>query len=171
MNASVTVLEESEIVEASLCDSSKDVAHCIAGGIAMKLQKKHKCEACSSLMIATNKNPTSEKGTYLQTLSRGGLTNPSEEFSEFVCTLFAQTEMIDKQLGGQQSVRKICCVALDNYTPNSLFACSKHIHSCRKQTIQFVVNTFYKNKQKISNDKVRKDCVKAFKSKQRTNEN
>ena len=91
VNASVRELEleESEIVEASLCDSSKDVAHCIAGGIAMQLQKKHKCKACSSLMIATNKNLTSEKGTYLQTLSRGGLPNPSEEFSEIVCTLFA----------------------------------------------------------------------------------
>ena len=171
VNASVRELEESEIVEASLCDRSKDVADCIAGGSLWKLQNKHKCNACSSLMIATNKNPTSEKGTYLQTLSRGGLPNPSEEFSEFVCTLFAQTEMIDKQLSGQQSVCKICCVALDNYAPNSLFACSKPIYSCRKRTIQFVVNTFYKNKQKISNDKVRKDCVKAFKSRQRTKEN
>ena len=33
-------------------------------------------------MIATSKNPTSEKGTYPQTLSLGGLTNQSEEFSE-----------------------------------------------------------------------------------------
>ena len=48
VNASVRELklEESEIVESSLCDSSKDVAHCIAGGTAMKLQNKHKCESC-----------------------------------------------------------------------------------------------------------------------------
>ena len=157
-------------MEASLCDTSKEVAHCIAGGITKKLQKKNECESCSTMMIADSKRFLSKRGSHLKTLSRGGLTNPSDEMSDFVCTVFAQTEFIDKHMNDQQSVRKVCCVALEKYAPNSLFSCEEHIQSSRKRTIQFVVNTYYKNKQKISNDKVRKDTVKTFKSRQRTKE-
>ena len=111
-------LEEVGIMEPSLCDSSKEVVHCIAGGIAKKLQKKNKCESCSTMMIADSKSSLSKRGSYLKTLSRGGLTNPSDEMSDFVCTVFAQTEFIDKHMNGQQSVRKVCCLVLEKYAPN-----------------------------------------------------
>ena len=160
------VIEEAGIMEASLCENSNEVAHYIAGGIARKLQKTTGCERCSSLM--TKKNPSSlQTGSYFENLSRGGLTNPSKDMSEFVSTVFAQTEFIDERLKGKLSVRKACCAALEKYAPQSIISCENHKTLARKRIIQFVVNTYYKNKQKILNDKVRKDSVKSFKTRQR----
>ena len=119
-------LEEFGIMEASLCNSSIHVEHYIADGNANKYQTKHKCELCPTLMIVDNDLSMSEQGTCFVTLSCGGLTNSLDELSDFVCSVFAQTEMIDYQINCQQSVRKVCCWALDKYAPNSLFACDKH---------------------------------------------
>ena len=44
-------------------------------------------------------------------------------------------------------------------------------NSIERKIIHFVVNTYYKNRQKILNDEIRKDTVKTFKSIQRTKEN
>lgn len=170
VNSLVQNLESDEegIMEASLCDNSQEVAHCIAGAIAKKLQKSNECKPCSEMMTAGKESSSTGRGSYLKIISRGGLIKPSEEMSDFVCTIFAQTEYIDKQICGEQSVRTVCCLALEKYAPDLLFACEEHIQSCRKRTIQFIVNTYYKNKQNLSNDQVRRDSVKAFKSRQRT---
>ena len=38
------------------------------------------------------------------------LTSPSDELSDFVCSVFAQTEVIDKQISYQQHVECSECV-------------------------------------------------------------
>ena len=114
-------IEEAGIMEASLCENSREVAHYIAGGIARMLQKKTQCDSCSRLLINRDSS-ASQTGSYLQNISRGGLTNPSEEMSEFVCTIFAQTELIDGHMKGKPSVRSVCCLALDKYAPHSNFS-------------------------------------------------
>ena len=63
----------------------------------------------------------SRKGIYLETFSGGGLTSPSEEFSDFVSLVLAQSEVIDKLISCQQHVGRACCANLDKYALNSLF--------------------------------------------------
>ena len=73
--------EDTRIFEASLCCGSKEVANYIAGGIATKFIRKHKCTQCSTLMIAKDTS-FGIPDSYLEILSRGGLTTPSDEFSD-----------------------------------------------------------------------------------------
>ena len=81
-------------------------------------------------------------------LDRGSLTrwltNPSDELSNF-CVVFAETEVIDKQISFQQHDRSVTCLTLDKYAPNP-FICLWQTYSVvqKKKTIQFVVNTLYK---------------------------
>ena len=89
---------------------------------------------------------------------------------EFVCTTLAKTESIGGHMKGKPSVRSVCCLLLEKYAPQSHFSSEKHMSSSRKRTILFVVNTYYKNKQRVMNDKVRKDSVKTFTSRQRNKE-
>ena len=109
-------IEEAGIMEASLCENSKEVSHYIGGGIVRTLPKKTECDSYSRLLINCDSS-ASQTGSYLQNLSRGGLTNPSEEMSESVCTIFAQTELIDGHMKGKPSVRSVCCLALGNNAP------------------------------------------------------
>ena len=62
------------------------------------------------------------KSTLIEALSRDGLTNPSDELSNFLCSVFAETEVIDKQISFQQHDRSVTCLTLDKYAPNS-FIC------------------------------------------------
>ena len=54
-------------------------------------------------------------------------------------------------------------MALDADAPRSAFACEVHYDIGRKSAIKFIVNTFYKNKQKRTCDTVTKDIVKKLK--------
>ena len=87
-------IEEAGIVEALLCENSREVAHYIAGGIVRTLQKKIGCDSRSRLQINSDTSAPQTQ-LYLQNPPRGGLMNPSEEMSELVCTNFAQTELMD----------------------------------------------------------------------------
>ena len=42
-------------------------------------------------MTSHNEHSVSGEEVYLKALSRGGLTNPSDELSNFVCSVFAET--------------------------------------------------------------------------------
>ena len=99
------------------------------------------------------------------------MLTPSEEMSEFVCTTLAETELTDGHMKGKPSVPRMCCLAVEKFAPQSNFYSEKHMSSSRKRTIHFVVNTYYKNKQRVMNDKVCKDSVKTFKIRQRNKEN
>ena len=103
-------------------------------------------------------------------LSRGYLTIPSDELSEFVCTSFAQIEYFDEKLIKGSTVRNLAIMALDAYASRSAFACEVHYDTSRKSATKFIVNTFYKNKQKRACDTVTKDIAQKFKKRQRTNE-
>ena len=80
MNATVRELELQEfgIVEASLCDSSIHVAHHRAGESATKFQTRNKRYHAQLLY---NDILMSEKGMYIDALSRRGLINSSHELS------------------------------------------------------------------------------------------
>ena len=68
------------------------------------------------------------------------LANPSDDMSDFGCSIFAQTEFIDDRMNGQQSVRKVGCLCLEKYASNSSFSCEKHIKEHRRRSFQIIVN-------------------------------
>ena len=159
---------ESEIEDLCLNPGSAEVAYTIAGYVARKLMNRFECEKCEEMMTAgeDDKRMSME---YFNLLSRGGLTAPSSQLSEFVCSAFCIVEYVDK-LVASTSVRKITEMALHAYAPKSSFACEIHLKNGYKFSIRTVVNIFYNNKQKLARDEVRKDSLRGFKKRQRTKE-
>ena len=78
---------EIEIRESSLDDDIQQVATSIAGYISMKLGNRSKCSQCKSKFVADDIGVANNE--YLEILSRGGLTTPSESMAYFVGSCFA----------------------------------------------------------------------------------
>ena len=98
-------LREDEIICLSLSESARDVAEVVAGYVATILNCQFHCENCEDMMtIYTNK--------YFDALSRGGLTVPSSNLLEFVCSSFAILDFAETVIKST-SVRKLCEICLD----------------------------------------------------------
>ena len=158
----------SDLLRSQLSDESREVALTIAGYIAKKLYKRSKCPHCHRRLIANTDDVS--HSDYLKILSRGGLTCPSTGLSEFVSQVFSALDSISPILqkhSNDISIRKAAEIVLDKLFDQIVFMCDTHINLGKKWTLRTVVNIFYNNHQKISNDSVRKDQVKEFKSRQR----
>ena len=118
-------------------------------------------------MVQHEKSDNTNK--YFDDLSRGGLTVPSSNLLEFVCSSFAILDFAETVIKST-SVRKLCEICLDIYAPESSYSCTEHEKLCRKFTIKMLVNIFHNNKQKHMCDNVRKEGVKKFKRRQRNKE-
>ena len=57
-------IEEAGIMETSLCENRRKVAHYIVGGMVRTVQKKTECDSCSRMLINCN-NSASQTGSYL----------------------------------------------------------------------------------------------------------
>jgi hypothetical protein len=169
-NDFLAILEdkENEIVEASLSADSEEVAHYIAGNIAKRIIERVKCCDCESHVIETGDHVDTPHNTYLSDLSRGGLTIPSREVSDFVCNGYALLDLLDEHMG--INVRHMSLVALDKYSPDLAIGCETHKVSNRKFALKVITNTFFNNKQNQATDTVREDGVKSFKQRQRRKE-
>ena len=158
-----------QILQSQLTDESREVATHIAGYVAKKLSKRTKCTSCQKRLIATPDEVT--HSNYLKLLSRGGLTCPCTGLAEFVCQLFSALDSIGSILQKHAkdiSIRKAAELVLGKLFDQIVFTCNLHEDIGKKWTIRtVVVNIFFNNHQKISNDSVRKDQVKEFKSRQR----
>ena len=157
---------ENEIMEASLCKDSEEVARFIAGYAARNILQKTKCEECCSKMIPEREN---EAHGYLEILSRGGLIQPSAALSYATANCFALVDCISEKLPSS-SVRAFCKQALEKYAPQIESSCETHIDSNRKAVIRIVVNIYFNRKQKLAGDSVRKQQVIGFKKRQRNRE-
>lgn len=158
---------ENEIFDLSLSKDSEDVAYTIAGYVSKKLIKRFKCGACQVLMIEQDENqPPNE---YFKSLSRGGLTIPSQYINNFVCNCFAILDYADKfiEKHNEVSTRVAAEYVLKTYASNEIFTCEKHTESGRRFAAKIIVNIFFNNKQKLAADSVRESEVKAFKTRQR----
>ena len=158
----------SDLLQCHLSDDSKEVAVTIAGGVAKKLVKRSKCSNCKKQLIGSTVDVA--HCDYLKLLSRGGLTCPSTGLAEFVCQVFSVLDSISHILqkhANDISIRKAAEILLAKLLDQVAFTCDLHAELGKKWTLRTVVNVFFNDHQKISNDSVRKDQVKDFKKRQR----
>ena len=159
-----------EILEAELNDDSKEAAVTIGGYIAKKLTQRSKCSVCHLKLISAGKHIANDN--YRLTLSRGGLICPSPSLSNFVCHSFSILDLINPMLQKYSQEAPIKIIA--ERTLQSIqwgivdFTCEEHQSWGDKFATQTVINIFYNNEQKLSNDRVRKDQIKDFKIRQRS---
>ena len=106
---------------------------------------------------------------YLQILSRGGLTIPSTNLINYVCTTFAVLKFVDDLITKSGlTVRKAAeHVLIQCFQSFEAFACTTHEAIARKITNSTAVNIYFNNKRKICTDSVAVDRVKKFKKRQR----
>ena len=158
-----------QILEICLNPESLEVSVMVAGYIAKKLIEKLKCDECKHILISKEDDVELED-TYLKLVSRGGLTVPSKELSDFVSHAFAALDFFDKYISNYPSlgVRQAATHLLTKYIGEDNFSCDKHNIDIGKRVFKSITNVYYNNKRKISTDNVRKDDVKVFKKRQRT---
>ena len=161
---------ESDLLDASLSSDSLEVAHLIAGYVAKNILTRFKCDHCvSSMTSSKDSSEYSFNNKYFDALNRGGLTVPSTALSDFVSSSFAILGYAKYHIENNL-VRHTAEHLLKKYAPKSIFACDQHSEEGFKFASRTVVNIFYNNKQKICRDDVRKDAVKIFKKRQRSND-
>ena len=163
--------KSSEIRDCELSDQSKEVSFSIAGGVAKKLSQKSKCPACTKHMVSTVSNV--EHSSYLNLVSRGGLTTPTPTLSKFVNRLFSILDCISPILlkySSTLSVRPAAETIVGELVEQIQFTCDTHVSWGRKWAIRTIVNIFFNNHQKISNERKRKNQVADLKKTKRTKE-
>ena len=149
---------------------SMEVAVTIAGYIAKKLKKRFKCLSCGQKMVSTDQDVLNNE--YLKKLSRGGLICPSQSLSDFICHLFSILDIISpiliKHCSYSLSIKSFAEQIFKIYYDSVDLTCEKHQEWGIKYVSRIVINIFYNNLQKETTDSVRKDQVKEFKKRQRT---
>ena len=152
---------------------SRKVAVHIAGYIAKKLikQKKYSCCTKSFVGVLSTDNPDHD---FIQILNRGGLTVPSSDLTDYVCTAFAILESTEKLITSSGlPARTAACTILENvFRVNSgstpLFTCAQHQVMSQTYANRAVSNIFFNNKRKILTTSVVKDTVVGFKKPKRS---
>ena len=151
------------IQEATLTAEIEEVIQIVSGYIAKQLTEKTKCRQCINSLCGSKV----EKNWYFKILSRRGLKIP---FKDYVAFGFATLDLRDALL------QQYCCnnirtgaeTVLNTYSTDVLFTCADHIVWGQKWANKIMTNIFYNNKQKIKNNKIRKDGVSTFKKRQRS---
>lgn len=139
---------------------SKEVSDYVAGYIGLKM-KKHCDDCCSDHLLSVNQSVN--ESTYVSLLSRGGLTNASNELNEYVAQSFANLDVSSKIIRKSTiPERKAGEEILKTLDRPQLF-CDKHkiINSARLDRI--ITNIFFNNQRKRVTESVVKDRVASFK--------
>jgi len=155
--------------DASLSEDGVQVAIYIAGYIAKKLLKKRAYSCCHNLITSEDASEFKES-RYFQLLSRGKLTVPSSELADFVIESFAILDFFNENIMNLSglSALVVSYIVLERFGPSARFTCEKCNARVVKKSMKIVINIFFNNQRKISKDSVRKDCVNAFKKRQRS---
>ena len=157
-----------DISAASISEDSSEVATTIAGYIAKKLRKRSKCDECKSALISDSAEYV-RNNSYLEILSRGGLTSPSQALADFTCNSFAALDFTCEAIEMQnEPARSLAEYVLINYCHSELFTCHSHQDWGYKFASRIVANVFFNNKRKLTTANVRKDQVTSFKTRQRS---
>ena len=150
----------------TLSEDSREVRIYIAGYVAKKLKKRFG-DCCNRLLTGYSgvENPDF---LYAQILSRRGLTIPSTNLVNYVCTAITILEFVDDLMTKSGlPVRKVADHALIHcFQLFEIFACTTHEAIARKITNSTAVNIYFNNKRKICTDSVAADGVKTFKKRQ-----
>jgi hypothetical protein len=107
---------------------------------------------------------------YLHILSRGGLTIPSQSLKDFVFQAFSILDFISTiihDVTGSKNDRKVAEEILLQFISKTVkFTCHIHESWGVKYSLRVCINIFYNNKQKLTNETVRKDQIDGFKKRQ-----
>ena len=161
---SVNVNSDS-IMGSSLDPDSAEVATTIAGYIAKKLTKRFKCNDCSFMLSSCD--TVIENNRYLATLSRGGLTVPSQVLADYTCGCFAALDYCEERLKTEkEEARKSSEYILNALYQNSEFTCKLHKEQGFKFAARIIVNVFFNNKRKLANSNLKRDEITSFKARQ-----
>lgn len=151
----------------SLSNDSREVAVYIAGYIANKLSKQFGT-CCNDLFIGkcSSENPDH---SYVEMLSRGGLTIPSNELASYVCMAFATLDevsdvIVKADVPVRKAANRVLCHHLKLFGP---FTCVLHETPGQMIANNVVINIYFNNKRKICTDSAVVDSVKSFKRRQR----
>ena len=151
----------------SLSNDSREVAVYIAGYIAKKLSNKYgNCCNDSFLGKCSIENPDH---SYVEMLSRGGLTIPSNDLTSYVCMAFAILDdvsdvIIKSDLPVRKAANRVLCHHLKLF---GQFMCVSHEEPGQTIANNVVTNVYFNNKRKICTDSAIVDSVKSFKRRQR----
>lgn len=152
----------------SLSDSSREVGVHIAGYVAKKLKKRMgKC--CTSYLIEKSISVKNPDYSYIEILSRGGLTIPSMNLANYVCSAFAMLDFtapttLKSDIADRTAAEHVLFHQLQSF---ETFTCDTHKEKGQKLANRIITNIYFNNKRKQSTDTVMKDKVKSFKKRQR----
>ena len=110
-------------------------------------------------------------GSYFNILTQGGLTIASLELLQYASQCFAVLNYTDKSvlqqcpsLPSHAAEQFILCY----HCANVLFTCDYHTAWGGQIPQKIIVNIYFNNKQKITNNSIKKNAVVAFKQRQKT---
>lgn len=143
-----------------LSQESREVSDFIAGFIAQKARKI--TEGCCESLIVSSETPPN--GSYLEEISRGGLTVASYSLSECISQAFA---MLDACSDLIRKYKVPSCKAgkliLNKFLDDANISCANHHEKVLALVINTVMNIFLNNQRKRTSDTVVKDRIAAFK--------
>ena len=130
---------------------------------------KERLSDCCNGLLTGDSGAENLDCSYVQILSRGGLTIPSTNLVNYGCTAFAILEFMDDLITKSDlPVRKAAeRVLIRCFQSFETFASTTHEAIARKITNSTAVNIYFNNKRKICTDAVAADGVKTFKKRQR----
>ena len=111
---------------------------------------------CCNGLLTGGSGVESPDFSYVQILSRGGLTIPSTNLVNYVCKAFAILEFVDDLITKSGlPVRKAAeHVLIHCFKSFETFACTTHEPIARKIANSTAVNIYFNNKRKICTDSV-----------------
>ena len=114
---------------------------------------------------------TNPDHVYINILNRGGLTFPSSNLVDYVCTSFAIFSLTESHISKSNIPSKIASLKVLSHVHGKKdapsFTCTKHTGYGQTFINKIVTNVFLNNKRKATTDDVRKDEVVAFKKQKR----
>ena len=156
-------IKNEDLSNLTLSTDSEEVVVYITGNISHCLLKRTQCEYCIHLL---NTDPVSN--AYVDNLDRG-LKLPPSALNNHVQTAFAVLEYTEQRIISFQTPWKNVALRLLNSLSSwENFTCELHEENNEKLAHKIIANIYFKNLAKEINEKMRKDQVEAFKSRQRT---
>lgn len=151
-----------------LSEDSREVSVHIAGYIAKKLKKRFG-SCCHEFLMGDSITSDCPDFSYMQILSRGGLTIPSINLANYVCTAFAILDVLSGAILKSKLISRLAAEHVLKHIFNSYetFTCITHENTGQTFVNRTIANIYFNNKRKISTDSVVADGVKAFKKRQR----
>ena len=132
------------------------------------MMKRTSCLDCSLCLIYYTENQSaSECFEYLSTLSRGALTQPATDLTQYVSKSFAMLDLCEYVIPQSDLHERVAAenVLKFNNLPQS-FLSDNHLENV-KFINRTICNVFFNNTQKLVNSQVRREVVQQFKERQR----